>query len=170
MGRKPKTVRKILSSSDLSGYSPVSLDDKMMRDFKVFEGINSGLKPKDAMLSAGYRLPDKSAERMASAIHEKFNDKMRVAYDEIGLTARFIAESQYDIIRHGAKDSDRLKAVDQVLNVQGGYAPKTTDNNNVSFEKAVVEIGQLVNVNNLSLDTLRSLCVPSEIVLDKNES
>ena len=158
-----KTRKAVIKARDLKGTAHRSTEKVITtvvpdeRELKVFEAIQSGSTPVEAMKKAGYRLPDGSAERLAGQIHAKFNDRMKTAYEGIGLTPEFMASIQLDVMMNGAKDADRLKAVDQVLQVTGGYAPKQLEVNNVTFEQAVIEIGQIVNVHQLKASDVKAL-------------
>lgn len=163
-----KAQKREIKASDLKGYAPepgrtVTLEIPSKQDMEIFKAMQNGMPVEEAMKKAGLNLPAASAERYAKKVQAKYNDRMRAAYDDIGLTPEFIAGTHKDIITEG-KDSDRLKAIDQVMQIQGGYAPKQVEVNNVTFEQAVVQIGQIVNVNELKAADVRKLFQDEHVV------
>lgn len=156
-----KVVKRIIKPSSVKGLSPVMKKKRMIeipdeREMKVYQEMQKGATPVDAMRSAGFTLPDKSATEMAKSIHAKFNDRMKDAYDLIGITPEYIAGTHKDILEEG-KDGDRLKAIDQIMQIRAGYAPKQVEVSTKTFEQAVIEIGQIVNVHSVNSRDLKAL-------------
>ena len=163
-----KPRKREIKASDLKGYAPepgrtVTLEIPSERDMEIFKSMQAGMPVEDAMKKAGLNLPAASAERYAKRVQEKYNDRMKAAYDGIGLTPEFIAVTHKEIITDG-KDSDRLKAIDQVMQIQGGYAPKQLEVNTTTFEQAVVQIGQIVNINEVRPEDVRKLFQDDKVI------
>jgi len=80
------------------------------------------------------------------------------AYESSGITPEYLAEKQMEILdSDSTKPADKLKAIDQILNVAGGYAPKQVEQTTVTFEQAVINIANTVNLSQLSAADIRGL-------------
>lgn len=156
----PKSRKRVINANQIRGYAPteqrVTVVIPNEQELAVFKELQKGTDKKTAMKKAGFNLPDKSAERYADQIAEKFNTRLQTAYEKVGLTPEVIAQKHMDVITSG-KDADGLKAIDQVLQIQGGYAPKQVDIKHTTFEQAVIEIGQIVNVHGMSQADVKKL-------------
>lgn len=163
-----KTRRKVISPEAIRGTAPQSskkvvLEIPSEQEVAAFQAMQRGLSNEEAMKKAGYNLPAESSNALAEKIKVKFNDRMLSAYEGVGITPEFIALRQKEIITEG-KDSDSLKAIDQVMQTVAGYAPKVVEVNHTTFEQAVIEIGQIVNVNSIKPSDLRALIAEQEII------
>lgn len=129
------------------------------REQKIAEAIIvKGQNPARAVQDAGFRFSNAQAQRYGEQIREKYNDRLKNAYEHIGLTAEYIANKHLEIIEdEGVKAGDKLKAIDQVLNITGGYAPKQVEVSQVTFEQAVINIANNVSLNQLSADDVRKM-------------
>jgi len=121
--------------------------------------LEKGMTPQKALSEAGFKAPTKEyADKLIEGIKVKFNVGIQHAYEKVGLTPEFIAQKQKDILdNEDIRPADKLKAIDQVLQVVGGYAPKQVDVTTVTFEQAIIEITNKVDILSLNAKSVRKM-------------
>lgn len=129
-----------------------------MRDLAVL--TQQGMKPVEAAKKAGFDVGERAANELARQAESKFKTKIQQAYETVGVDALKIAETHRDIIDNG-KDADRLKAVDQVLDIMD---VKQKDNNagGITFEQAIINITNTVNLQQVDHNKLRQALIEGE--------
>lgn len=129
------------------------------REMIAAKKIHDGMNPAKAVAEAGFRFSTQAkAQEFGERIRDKFNARVISAYEHVGLTPEFIALKHKEMIdSDDVKPGDKLKAIDQVLNVVGGYAPKQVDVTTVSFEQTVIEIANKVDLTKLTARDVRGL-------------
>ena len=133
----------------------VSLAEK---EKKAAEKILQGMNPARAVKEAGFNFSPIQAEKYGNQLRARYNDRLVAAYESSGITPEYLAEKQMEILdSDSTKPADKLKAIDQILNVAGGYAPKQVEQTTVTFEQAVINIANTVNLSQLSADDVRGL-------------
>lgn len=120
--------------------------------------IMQGKAPAAAVREAGFNFSPTQAQRYGEQVAIKYNDKLVAAYSSQGITPEYIAGKQMEILDgKETRASDKLKAIDQILNVVGGFAPKQVEVAHVSFEQAVIQIANTVNLSSLSTADVRKM-------------
>jgi len=128
------------------------------REKKAAENILQGMNPAKAVTEAGFNFSPIQAQKYGEKLKAKYNDLLVTAYEAVGITPEYIAGKQMEILEdEKTRPGDRLKAIEQILNVTGGFAPKQVEVAHVSFEQAVIEISQTVNLSKLSSRDVRKL-------------
>lgn len=136
----------------------MALNPQLEREKKIASDIIlKGRNPAKAVQDAGLNFSDAQAQRYGEQIRAKYNDKLLGAYEALGITPHYIAGKQMEILDGDTKPSDKLKAIDQILNVVGGFAPKQVEVAHVSFEQAVIQIANTVNLSSLSANDVRKM-------------
>jgi hypothetical protein len=125
--------------------------------------LEKKLTPTQAIKAAGFKLPPEACEQLAEGITKKYNLRMAEAYMQVGLTPEYLAQKQMGIIEsEDTRPGDKLKAIDQILSVVGGYAAKQVDVTTVSFEQAVIDITNTVDISTLRAKDVRKMLTNNE--------
>lgn len=128
------------------------------KEKKAAEKILQGMNPARAVKEAGFNLSPIQAQKYGEQLRVRYNDRLVAAYDKRGITPEYLADKQMEILEgKSTKPSDKLKAIDQILNVTGGFAPKQVEQTTVTFEQAVFNIANTVNLSRMSSADLKEL-------------
>lgn len=148
-----------ININTLKPKSPVHVEIPAdIRELDAVKKMNEGMAPASAVVAAGYSMPPSTAAKFGESLREKYNSRMVGAYEMIGLTPEYLAEKQKEMIDSDkVRPADKLKAIDQVLNVVGGFAPKQIDVAQVTFEQTVIQLANTVNAARMSMSDVRSL-------------